>query len=574
MADVICHTSGVIATVFAGLVVKFFGRSSINDVKLMDDFFSITEHILNTILFTLGGLVWGKVVLMNHNDGTFETRDWGFLILLYILLHVIRGFLFVATYPITVRIGLSTNWNETCFQIYGGLRGAVGIALAIAIENDAVELGGDFLAERIDVRQLYQMVGGIALLTLAINGTTAGPILIKLGLTESSEARHRIIDAYRVHLRAKMIDEFVKLLMSEKFKHIDFPFVVKHVPFVTDLTLEQLAESVVALKDTTPSLKYRPPHLQGVLQYLKSEDLITLNELASKEYDILKEDPQKYAREQRMKLRKMARGNTRRSSMGFMMQDNPLSVKELRLLFISMVRAQYELLITEGMLTSQHALTIALLQSLEEAEADAVNGRPLNDLQYLRKYNALTLKFKVLFKKATCNIFKNNYDNIDAANLRGTILEKFAFMRAHERAQEFFQEQLGACDKDLSEGGKIVISESKIQVKEVIDELDCSSIEDFVGLVSTQKFCEVLLNKGIKYIETLNANGLLKDSETEELVEEIVHHLDKVKQTKVELFCKSEGTVGDILGNSERNETQNHLAKLVKYPDAVVAEKA
>ena len=260
--------------------------------------------------------------------------------------------------------------------------------------------------------------------------------------------------------------------------------------------------------------------------------------------------------------------------MGFMMQDNPLSVKELRLLFISMVRAQYELLISEGMLTSQHALTIALLQSLEEAEADAVNGRPLNDLQYLRKYNALTLKFKVLFKKATCNIFKNNYDNIDAANLRGTILEKFAFMSAHERAQEFFQEQLGACGKDLSEGGKIVISESKIQVKEVIDELDCSSIEDFVGLVSTQNFCEVLLNKGIKYIETLNANGLLKDSETEELVEEIVHHLDKVKQTKVELFCKKEGTVEDILGNSERNEAQNHLAKIVKYPDAVVAVEA
>ena len=82
------------------------------------------------------------------------------------------------------------------------------------------------------------------------------------------------------------------------------------------------------------------------------------------------------------------------------------------------------------------------------------------------------------------------------------------------------------------------------------------------------------LNKGIKYIETLNANGLLKDSETEELVEEIVHDLDKVKQTKVELFCKKEGTVEDILGNSERNETQNHLAKIVKYPDAVVAEEA
>jgi hypothetical protein len=35
---------------------------------------------------------------------------------------------------------------------------------------------------RIDVTQLFGMVGGIALLTLVINGTSAGPVLQRLGL--------------------------------------------------------------------------------------------------------------------------------------------------------------------------------------------------------------------------------------------------------------------------------------------------------------------------------------------------------------------------------------------------------
>ena len=69
VAEIVCHTSGVIATLTGGLVVKLFGRGSINCVHLMDDFFSITEHILNTILFCLGGLVWGFTLYENHSKG-------------------------------------------------------------------------------------------------------------------------------------------------------------------------------------------------------------------------------------------------------------------------------------------------------------------------------------------------------------------------------------------------------------------------------------------------------------------------------------------------------------------------
>jgi NhaP-type Na+/H+ or K+/H+ antiporter len=172
VSDFIAKTSGVIATVVAGLIVRFAARASINDIHLMDDFFVLLEHILNTILFSLGGLVWGGVIVENHRDGIWGARDWGFLILLYILLHVIRALLFFVIYPITKRIGLSTNLAETTFQIYGGLRGAVGIALALALDNEVFHVtGGDDLTKfEIWTTQVYQMVGGIAFITLVRSG--------------------------------------------------------------------------------------------------------------------------------------------------------------------------------------------------------------------------------------------------------------------------------------------------------------------------------------------------------------------------------------------------------------------
>ena len=155
----------------------------------MDDFFSIAEHILNTVLFCLGGAVWGRVIIDNFHDGYWEGKDWGFLILLYVLLHVIRAFLFIAVYPITNRIGPKTSWSETVFQIYGGLRGAVGIALAIALDNSLKEIkgleNGGENEEKLEnevkwVGQVYQMIGGVAFLTLILNGISAGPVLVSM----------------------------------------------------------------------------------------------------------------------------------------------------------------------------------------------------------------------------------------------------------------------------------------------------------------------------------------------------------------------------------------------------------
>jgi NhaP-type Na+/H+ or K+/H+ antiporter len=115
VADV-AQTSGIIATLFCGVTARAFGNSMINDQKLMGSFWESVESLLNTLLFTLAGVVWGTII-SNERD-QFDTKDWGYLIILSVLLNVIRLFLVACWYPLISRIGLRSDWQEAVFTSY------------------------------------------------------------------------------------------------------------------------------------------------------------------------------------------------------------------------------------------------------------------------------------------------------------------------------------------------------------------------------------------------------------------------------------------------------------------------
>jgi NhaP-type Na+/H+ or K+/H+ antiporter len=87
---------------------------------------------------------------------------------------------------------------------WAGLRGAVGIALALSLNSEVIHYTS---SEELDeatreqyrhyTEKLFGMVGGIAFLTLVINGTSSGPLLRWLGLVTPSETRKKVIENYR-----------------------------------------------------------------------------------------------------------------------------------------------------------------------------------------------------------------------------------------------------------------------------------------------------------------------------------------------------------------------------------------
>ncbi|KAL3944882.1 MAG: hypothetical protein SGBAC_001026 [Bacillariaceae sp.] len=534
-ADFVWHTSGVISTVVAGLILKALGRASINDLKLLEDFLTLLEHLLNTVLFTLGGILWGAVVASGEKLGAWGAIDWAYLALLYVILHVIRGVLFAAAYPITSQIGLKSDPKEAFFQVYGGLRGALGIALAIALDNEVdVLAGGRFDTEaELHTTQAFVMVGGIAMMTLVLNGITAGPLLRKLGLADSTEARSMIINTLKVKLRSAAIDDFVRLLAQPRFYHTDFSVVKKHVPFLGDLTRTQFLDAVRKYKKShgadsaPPFLKNILPSLEGDVpkSYLMEEE-VTDEELQA-EFD-------DYVRAARRQVRKRRRHRRHSSNIRAMLGHDALSTKELRLFFVSMMRAQYEKQVARGELENEHFLAIALHQSLDFTSHDIRKGRALQDWRHLTEIHDPMAKWETRLERSkTCfsclDKTKSGRSKLgmDVSGDALLIERAMAFMAAHEESQKNFAFECEDVDSTLNESAKLVIQESLEQYAQAqfaLREYDA----DVVQKIASFKLCKILLNMTMYHVEKMVHMGALKESEAEHLLEEYMEDLKRL----------------------------------------------
>lgn len=80
-SEILAHCSGIIAVLFCGVTVKAFGETLLNDLHLTHHFWEITEHLLNALLFALGGSVWGEIIgdktYTEGQDRLFARKDWG-----------------------------------------------------------------------------------------------------------------------------------------------------------------------------------------------------------------------------------------------------------------------------------------------------------------------------------------------------------------------------------------------------------------------------------------------------------------------------------------------------------------
>jgi NhaP-type Na+/H+ or K+/H+ antiporter len=189
------EVSGVLACCGAGAMMSWLAPPLILNHESMHNVWSIIEWTCNTLIFLLAGLIIGSRTL-NH----VNLRDWGIMVLLYIILTFIRVVVIALLFPWLSTMGHKCSQKEAVFMAHAGLRGALSMALALIVEKHRDESDSRDQAPR-----LFFYVGGIAALTLIVNATTAQWLLLKLGLMgQQSIEQDMVVTQIRKRLQRKV----------------------------------------------------------------------------------------------------------------------------------------------------------------------------------------------------------------------------------------------------------------------------------------------------------------------------------------------------------------------------------
>ena len=507
--------SGVVATLTYGILLNAYGINLVNDTGLLKELWEVVEYVLITLLFALGGAVWGSIVFQYHpseyhpEEWAFGGVDWGYLFALYLLTMVIRFVVFFLFYPMNKYLGLGTSVKETTFQSYSGLRGTIGIALALVARKMVSSNIDWFLDSEIekvvkDTNELFGMVGGIALLTLSINGTFAGTVIKALRLTESTEIKEKTLKFVWKRVGQRVSAHISDLLAQRRFRFVDLSIVQSHVPF--------------ELHTRTPNRSQRGSDIVAYEYSVagESESLPLISNSNESTNPATSQNP----------------SDSEENSM------SDWEATDLRLLFIKLVRAAYYRLVKHGELADRQYLMYTIERSLKLAEDAILQGEPIMDWEYLRRpsFNAIKSGRKWVCRKyhrasqPSCCRTKHRGPDVDYVEMRSQIEVTLAFLRAHRLARgqlttRFFN---GEGRDGLSEEEAEVLRESEEECAEAERFLESHPIDTLSSIVS-HKVSKIALSSAVDHIEEFADSGLLNEHDVEHMfeeIEEMLHDID------------------------------------------------
>ena len=182
VAEHFFHVSGVVALVALALMFSSIGRTKISPevAGFLHHFWEMMAHFANTLIFLLVG------VLIIARIKLDSVEYWISLIVLYIGITVIRAGSVGLFMPVLKRIGVGITKEKAIVLVWGGLRGAVSLALALIVaQNDSIpkEIGD----------QILFLTAGIVVLTILINGLTMEKLLAYLGLDKLPPAKEATV---------------------------------------------------------------------------------------------------------------------------------------------------------------------------------------------------------------------------------------------------------------------------------------------------------------------------------------------------------------------------------------------
>lgn len=179
------HVSGVVATVVAGLVVGSTGRTRMSTAT-----FETLSHSWHQFGFWSNSLIFLFAAMLIPR--MMENISWSHalqILLVFVTTLVARAIVVFGLIPVLSSIGFGARVGTRFKTViwWGGLRGAVSLALALAVTERA--------SLPADIREFIAItVTGFVLATLFMNGVTLQPLIRMLGLNQLSKKERALRD--------------------------------------------------------------------------------------------------------------------------------------------------------------------------------------------------------------------------------------------------------------------------------------------------------------------------------------------------------------------------------------------
>ncbi len=238
------HVSGVVAVVALALLYASIGRTRISPevAGFLHHFWEVMAHIANTLIFLLVGVLVAVRVPLD------DIELWKALAILYIGIMLIRTFSVTLFMPILKRIGIGINREKATVLVWGGLRGAVSLALALTVvANDQIPKAiGD---------QVMFLSAGIVVLTILINGSSMGMVLHWLGLDKLPPAKQATVDKAQSTINQGLNVMLPDMMTNEFLKGADWESVKETAGLKADV--QETEERAISEGDMSIAFKRR-----------------------------------------------------------------------------------------------------------------------------------------------------------------------------------------------------------------------------------------------------------------------------------------------------------------------------
>eukprot|EP00931_Biecheleriopsis_adriatica_P058425 TRINITY_DN34775_c0_g1_i1.p1 TRINITY_DN34775_c0_g1~~TRINITY_DN34775_c0_g1_i1.p1 ORF type:complete len:1179 (+),score=197.98 TRINITY_DN34775_c0_g1_i1:60-3596(+) len=495
--------SGVLATISAGLVLAKYAWPIVADPGSLENVWHAFEYFGNTLIFFIAGVLTRRAL---WND-VIQGADYGWCVLTYVMMMALRAVMMVLCYPILKRLGYGTSLMDAGFMVWGGLRGAVGLALAVFVRSALIQV------DPAAAGQIFFMVAGLAFLTLLVNATTSGPILRKTGMAGITDSKRKLLaQAYkRLHRFAQ--EEYEKACLIINHDAID----------VTEAfsELEQIRNTDKAF----PVLEKDRAEC-----WVRSVSAVAADSMVSEYQEQLSACTTNASEE---------------------------DVKHLRECFMRVVKAKYWELIKENKLPKKSPAALLLLNSVSAC----INNldKPLHDWDCVEPSVQvseggftdwlLNLIDRLLPQSVTWD--NDLHYALKTKSSEAAYHTAISFVEAHLHAQKKVAGFFGDTDEADSPEELTVLLESARQVQKAHQRLGTIS-SMLIKLIKSSTIAEMLSDSCGEFVHHMVEEGVLVEAEAEEMF----HHLEHQRRRFIKgIKARARSNQNSIMNDIKRSST-------------------